>query len=335
VQTPGFGRIAFEGNRKIKDVQLSAEIQSMPRGTFSRPMVQSDTQRITEIYRRSGRYDVRVTPEIIEQPNNRVDLIFTIAEGSKTGVRSIEFIGNVAYSSYRLRDVINKNVTEADLLTASEAAFKAGWHRLKLYFMIGLPGETDDDVQAIGDLVAKVLEVGRETLGPNRGRLALNVSVAVFIPKPHTPFQWAPQLPVAEVLRRHPHVWVLSDDIYEHLRFAGVEVPGQPHSGSVHLEPRRVRLDLFAADGSNEFAARIDRPAAGEDRTAAGSARRAAGAGVSIEPAARPLADAVSAARGDDRVATTGRRSCSSDGRTPRRSVGTKCRGDSAMRGAA
>ena len=106
VENPVIGRVAFEGNKKIKDEQLSAEIQSKPRGTLSRPMVQADAQRIAEIYRRSGRYDVRVNPEIIEQPNNRVDLIFTITEGSKTGVKSIEFIGNNAYSSYRLRDVI-------------------------------------------------------------------------------------------------------------------------------------------------------------------------------------------------------------------------------------
>ncbi len=126
-----------------------------------------------------------------------VELADRIQQVRKTGLTFAPEAG-----SQRLRDIINKNVTEADLLAASEAAFKAGWHRLKLYFMIGLPGETDDDVLAIGDLVAKVLEVGRETLGPSRGRLALNVSVAVFIPKPHTPFQWAPQLPVAEVLQR-------------------------------------------------------------------------------------------------------------------------------------
>src|SRR5579862_6708325 len=106
VENPVIGRIAFEGNKKIKDEQLSAEIQSKARGTFSRPMVQSDAQRIAEIYRRSGRYDVHVTPEIIEQPNNRVDLVFTIEEGVKTGVKSIEFVGNSFYSSYRLRDVI-------------------------------------------------------------------------------------------------------------------------------------------------------------------------------------------------------------------------------------
>src|SRR6059058_5028396 len=115
VENAVIGRIAFEGNKKVKDEQLSAEIQSKPRGTFSRPMVQSDAQRIAEIYRRSGRYDVRVTPEIIEQPNNRVDVIFTVTEGTKTGVRSIEFVGNVAYSSYRLKDVIKTR--ESNLLS--------------------------------------------------------------------------------------------------------------------------------------------------------------------------------------------------------------------------
>ncbi|TWH98470.1 POTRA domain-containing protein, partial [Bradyrhizobium daqingense] len=115
VENPVIGRIAFEGNKKIKDEQLTSEVQSKARGTFSRAMVQSDTLRIAEIYRRSGRYDVRVTPEVIEQPNNRVDLIFTIEEGAKTGVKSIEFVGNNAFSSYRLRDVIKTR--ESNLLS--------------------------------------------------------------------------------------------------------------------------------------------------------------------------------------------------------------------------
>jgi outer membrane protein insertion porin family len=109
------GRIAFEGNKKIKDEQLTGEVQSKARGTYSRAMVQSDTLRIAEIYRRSGRYDVRVTPEIIEQPNNRIDLIFTVDEGAKTGVKSIDFVGNSAFSSYRLRDVIKTH--ESNLLS--------------------------------------------------------------------------------------------------------------------------------------------------------------------------------------------------------------------------
>ncbi len=106
VENPVISRVIFEGNKKVKDEQLSTEVQSKPRGSLSRPMVQSDAQRIAEIYRRQGRYDVSVVPQIIEQPNNRVDLIFEISEGGKTGVKSIEFVGNKAVSSYRLRDII-------------------------------------------------------------------------------------------------------------------------------------------------------------------------------------------------------------------------------------
>jgi outer membrane protein insertion porin family len=115
VENPVIGRVAFEGNKKVKDEQLTAEVQSKPRGTFSRPMVQADAERIAEIYRHSGRYDVRVNPQIIEQPNNRVDLVFEITEGAKTGVKSIEFIGNSFYSSYRLKDVIKTR--ESNLLS--------------------------------------------------------------------------------------------------------------------------------------------------------------------------------------------------------------------------
>jgi outer membrane protein insertion porin family len=115
VENPVIGRVAFEGNKKVKDEQLTAEIQSKPRGTLSRPMVQSDAQRIADIYRHAGRYDVSVVPEIIEQPNNRVDLVFTITEGQKTGINSIEFEGNRAYSSYRLKDQIKTR--ESNLLS--------------------------------------------------------------------------------------------------------------------------------------------------------------------------------------------------------------------------
>ncbi len=106
VENPVIGRVAFEGNKKVKDEQLQAEVQSKARGTLSRATVQADTARITEIYRRNGRYDVRVEPKIIEQPNNRVDLVFEVTEGAKTTVKSIEFVGNQAFSAYRLRDTI-------------------------------------------------------------------------------------------------------------------------------------------------------------------------------------------------------------------------------------
>jgi outer membrane protein insertion porin family len=115
VENPVINRVAFEGNKKIKDEQLTAEIQSKARGTLSRPMVQSDAQRIAEIYRHTGRFDVHVNPQIIDQPNNRVDLVFEIVEGTKTGVKSIDFVGNVAFSSYRLKDIIKTR--ESNLLS--------------------------------------------------------------------------------------------------------------------------------------------------------------------------------------------------------------------------
>jgi outer membrane protein insertion porin family len=106
VENPVINRVAFEGNKKAKDDQLKAEVQSKPRGTLSRPTVQADVQRIIEIYHRSGRFDVKVDPKIIELPSNRVDLVFEITEGQKTGVKLIRFVGAKAFSTGRLKDVI-------------------------------------------------------------------------------------------------------------------------------------------------------------------------------------------------------------------------------------
>ncbi len=106
VENPVLNRVAFEGNKKVKDEQLNNEVQSKPRGTLSRPQVQADVQRIVEIYRRNGRFDVTVNPKIIEQPNNRVDLVFEINEGEKTGVKKIIFVGNQTFGDQRLKDEI-------------------------------------------------------------------------------------------------------------------------------------------------------------------------------------------------------------------------------------
>ena len=111
VENPVINRVAFEGNKKVKDEQLAAEVQSKARGTLSRALVQNDVQRIVEIYQHNGRYDVRVEPKVIDLPNGRVDLVFEVNEGVKTGVESIVFAGNKAYSDYRLRDVIKTGVT--------------------------------------------------------------------------------------------------------------------------------------------------------------------------------------------------------------------------------
>lgn len=106
VENAVINRIAFEGNKRVKDEQLASEVQSQARGTFSRPLVQADVSRLVEIYRRTGRFDVTVTPKIIELPNNRVDLVFEIREGAKTGVQKIRFVGNSTYGDQRLKDVI-------------------------------------------------------------------------------------------------------------------------------------------------------------------------------------------------------------------------------------
>jgi outer membrane protein insertion porin family len=106
VEAPVIDKIAFEGNKRLKDDQLKNEIQSKPRGTLSRAMVQGDVQRIVEVYRRAGRYDVHVDPKIIALANNRVDLVFEIKDGARTAVREIAFVGNRQFSARRLRDVI-------------------------------------------------------------------------------------------------------------------------------------------------------------------------------------------------------------------------------------
>ena len=106
VEAPVLNRVQFEGNRRVKDDVLVQEVQSKPRGTFSRPVVQADVQRILEIYRAAGRYDIRVEPKVIELPNNRVDLVFEVTEGPKTTVKRINFVGNKAFSDGRLSDVI-------------------------------------------------------------------------------------------------------------------------------------------------------------------------------------------------------------------------------------
>jgi radical SAM family uncharacterized protein len=100
----------------------------------------------------------------------------------------------------RLRDVINKNIKEEDLLSAAADAFGAGWNSIKLYFMIGLPTETDDDLYGIAELARKVVKIYRQAGG--RGRLRVTISAAVFVPKAHTPFQWEPQISREEIMRR-------------------------------------------------------------------------------------------------------------------------------------
>ncbi len=103
----------------------------------------------------------------------------------------------------RLRDIINKGVTEDDLMRAMGDAFEAGWSGVKLYFMIGLPGETDEDVVGIADLARKVSRLYYSIPKESRGKgLRLTISASSFVPKPFTPFQWEPQNTMEELKRK-------------------------------------------------------------------------------------------------------------------------------------
>jgi outer membrane protein insertion porin family len=110
-EAPVLDKVAFEGNKKIKDADLTAAIDSKPRGTLQRAMVQSDVGRILEAYRHAGRDDVSVKPEIIDRGNDRVDLVYVVTEGAKTTVRQIEFTGNKAFGNRQLSAVIKTSVT--------------------------------------------------------------------------------------------------------------------------------------------------------------------------------------------------------------------------------
>lgn len=102
----------------------------------------------------------------------------------------------------RLRDVINKNLTEDEILTTCANAFSGGWNNVKLYFMLGLPTETDEDVLGIAELVYKVILTWKEHAVNKKRGLRVHVATAYFVPKPHTPFQWEKQITPQEYLRR-------------------------------------------------------------------------------------------------------------------------------------
>jgi len=162
----------------------------------------TDHSRCRQILRRLNR-GLEGTGASVSIPSQRldsfgVDMALEVAGDKKGGLTFAPEAG-----SQRLRDVINKNVTEEDLDRAAKAAFEAGWNRMKLYFMMGLPGETDEDVVAIARLADHVLELGRSVVPrARRGSISVSVSVSVFIPKSHTPFQWCAQLDYDEVRRR-------------------------------------------------------------------------------------------------------------------------------------
>ena len=138
-EAPVLDRVAFEGNKKVKDADLSAAIESKPRGPLQRATIQSDVNRIVEAYRHVGRDEVSVVPEVIDRGNGRADLVYTITEGAKTPVRRISFTGNQAFGARQLNAVIKTSersvismLTGGDVYDPDRVAQDR--ERLRLYY---------------------------------------------------------------------------------------------------------------------------------------------------------------------------------------------------------
>ena len=129
--------------------------------------------------------------------NFSMSLMQRLAKGRKSGLTFAPEAG-----TQRLRDVINKNVTQEDLLASCRTAFAGGYNAVKLYFMLGLPTETDEDVLGIADLAARVMHAWRESASNKQRGVRITVSTSWFVPKPHTAFQWEPQISKEEYERR-------------------------------------------------------------------------------------------------------------------------------------
>ena len=143
----------------------------------------------------------------------------------------------------RLRDVINKNLTEDEIITSCTNAFKGGWNNVKLYFMLGLPTETDEDIVGIAELVYKIILAWREHASNKKRGLRVHVATAYFVPKPHTPFQWEKQITPTEYLRR-------AKLLKSHLYSKSIEYN--------YHEPDLSRLEAVFARGDRRLGAVIE-----------------------------------------------------------------------------
>ncbi|MGE5528277.1 MAG: TIGR03960 family B12-binding radical SAM protein [Patescibacteria group bacterium] len=149
-----------------------------------------------ELQNRHGGRGVNVTLPSLRADRFSLSLAQRLQGNRKTSLTFAPEAG-----SERLRRVINKDLSEDDILGTAEAAFAAGWQRLKLYFMLGLPTETGEDLESMALLARRVLAVGRR----HTARAVVAVSVSTFVPKPHTPFQWRPQLDL-QLIKERQHL---------------------------------------------------------------------------------------------------------------------------------
>jgi radical SAM family uncharacterized protein len=137
----------------------------------------------------------------LRMDNFAFDVLNKIQEYKKSGLTYAPEAG-----TQRLRDVINKGVTESDIYTSAEQAISLGWTHIKLYFMIGLPTETDEDLDGIAEIAQNIIDINKKYNGPKGGRFRLTVSVSNFVPKADTPFQWERQCTPEEFRAKHRYL---------------------------------------------------------------------------------------------------------------------------------
>jgi radical SAM family uncharacterized protein/radical SAM-linked protein len=147
----------------------------------------------------------------------------------------------------RMRAVINKGNREEDLLRAVESIFQNGWSLLKLYFMIGLPEERDEDVQAIAELARKCLSTARRALPKGQGSASINLGASTFVPKPFTPFQWEPMISPQETLRRQGIITAALGGRNGAISFKPHDARPSSIEGALALGDRRVGTAVLAA----------------------------------------------------------------------------------------
>lgn len=148
---------------------------------------------IEKLQKQSNSKNLTISLPSLRMNPHSVDVAVNISGGKRTGFTFAPEAG-----SQRMRDIINKGVTEQQIIETAEYAVKSGWDNLKFYFMIGLPYETDEDVIEIYELVKKVAKICQKI----KRRINITVSVSNFVPKPHTPYQWCEQMSIEESMRK-------------------------------------------------------------------------------------------------------------------------------------
>ena len=156
---------------------------------------------VTDLMKMCGENNVSLSLPSLRLDSFSFQVLQEIQKYRKSGLTFAPEAG-----SQRLRDVINKNITEENIFSAVEQAIELGWEHIKFYFMDGIPGETYEDLDGIGKIASDIMDLNFKLKGRRGGRFRVTVSVSNFVPKAHTPFQWAAQDRPEEFRAKHDHL---------------------------------------------------------------------------------------------------------------------------------